>query len=283
MSDSDALFDFAEPEANGPGSDEAVASAKPWRILIVDDEQGVHDVTEFALSRVTFRDRPLQFFHAFSGAEALTKVREIDDLALIFLDVVMESDDAGLKTVQALREDLDERSVRIILRTGQPGLAPERKIIVDYDINDYKSKTELSTDKLFVATIGALRTYEDLRTIEDLKAMAFSTLAHETGLEQQILDAMPMAVLHTDSLLSITGFNAQVAKLLDLAPEKILGSSLHAFLGTDFTSRLANHRDGSLTDDLVIGSKTRVHVVATPFVLSDQSHGGFIVRLDHPQ
>jgi CheY-like chemotaxis protein len=282
MSDSDALFDFAEPEADGPEPDGA-ALVQPWNILIVDDEPGVHDVTEFALSRVTFRDRPLRFFHAFSGAEALAKVREIEDLALIFLDVVMESDDAGLRFVRTLREDLDQRSVRIILRTGQPGVAPERRVIVDYDINDYKSKTELSTDKLFVTTIGALRAYEDLRTIEELKSMAFSTLAHETGLEQQILDAMPMAVLHTDSLLSITGFNAQVTKLFGAAPEKVLGASLDQFLGIDFASRLAHHRDGSLTETLVMGLGTSVHLVATPFVLSDQAYGGHIIRLDLAQ
>ena len=275
MSDSDAPFDFAESEI-----DEPAPHGQPWNVLIVDDEPGVHDVTEFALNRVVFRGRPIQFYHAFSGAEAVSKVKEIADLALIFLDVVMESDDAGLKFVQILREDMDERAVRIILRTGQPGIAPERRVIVDYDINDYKSKTELSTDKLFVATIGALRAYEDLRTIEELKALAFSTLAHETSLEQQILDSLPMAMLHTDAFLSITGLNAAAAAWFGLPAEKILGTSLHGMIGGDFVSRIANHREGALTLDAILADDRPIRAIVSPFALSNGSRGGFIIRLD---
>jgi CheY-like chemotaxis protein len=273
----DELFDFAEPQRS---ADQALGS--PWQILIVDDEPGVHEVTEFALSRVSFRDRPLQFHHAYSGREAIEKFRRIDDLALIFLDVVMESDDAGLRVVRELREDMDARTVRIILRTGQPGVAPERKVIVDYDINDYKAKTELSADKLFVATIGALRAYDDLKTIEELKKLALSTLAHETGLEQQILDATPIAMMHTDQLFSITGLNAHAATLLGQAASVILGSPLYTLFDQSTATRIAqaNGPQEMRIDRARTADGRALNVVATAYHLADGKPGGVILRLE---
>lgn len=274
MTDDDLPFEFAETDAEA-----AEAAGRPWNILIVDDEQGIHDVTEFGLRRVTFHDRPIVFHHAYSGAEALDKVSTIPDLALIFMDVVMESEEAGLKAIQTLREDMDQRAVRIILRTGQPGMAPERQVILDYDINDYKAKTELTADKLFVATIAALRAYEDLRTIEDLKAMALTTLAHQTGLEQQVLDAVPLAMLHTDPLLAVTGLNAGAADALGLGAEAVLGRSLSALLGRDLASAIETHRGGDLKLVGRAPGGAAVPVIARSFLLADGTHGGFILRL----
>ncbi len=96
-------------------------------------------------------------------------MRTRDDIALVLLDVVMESEDAGLRVARAIREDLRNRHIRIILRTGQPGVAPERQVIESYDINDYKAKTELTRDKLFTAVLGTLRSYNDIMLIEQQK------------------------------------------------------------------------------------------------------------------
>jgi signal transduction histidine kinase len=74
----------------------------------------------------------------------------------------METDAAGLDLVEYIRNELRNETVRIILRTGQPGQAPERRVIVQYDINDYKAKTELTADKLFTSLTAALRSYQQL-------------------------------------------------------------------------------------------------------------------------
>jgi len=158
LEESDFLLDD-EPQ-------EAVSALPPWQILVVDDEPGIHHVTALALSGVTFKDRPLELISAYSGAEALQLLAAQPDIAVILLDVVMETDDAGLRCVREIRQALGNTHVRIILRTGQPGQAPERAVISDYDINDYKEKTELTRDKLYVAVIGTLRSYDDLMTIE---------------------------------------------------------------------------------------------------------------------
>ena len=85
------------------------------------------------------------------------------DVAAVLLDVIMETDVAGLDLVEYIRNELKNETVRIILRTGQPGQAPERRVIVDYDINDYKAKTELTADKLFTTLTAALRGFQQLQ------------------------------------------------------------------------------------------------------------------------
>lgn len=145
---------------------ESADLAPPWHVLVVDDDEEVHSVTRYALRKVRFRDRPLHLLSAHSSAEALSLLTERPDIALVLLDVVMETDDAGLRLVRAIRRELNNATIRIILRTGQPGQAPEERVIVDYDVNDYKAKTELTAQKLFTAVIAALRAYDDVMAIE---------------------------------------------------------------------------------------------------------------------
>ena len=145
---------------------ETVQRREPWKILIADDEREVHTITRMVLEDYVFEDRGLELLHAYSGRETKKIICETTDIAIILLDVVMETDDAGLNVVRYIREELSNNFVRIILRTGQPGKAPEREIITDLDINDYKEKTELTAQKLFTAVTSSLRAYRDLRIIE---------------------------------------------------------------------------------------------------------------------
>ena len=131
-----------------------MAFIRPWKILIVDDEPDVHSMTRLALRDMRYRDRPLELLSAYSAAEGYAMLAEHPDIAIVLLDVVMETDNAGLLLAGRIREELGNQLVRIVLRTGQPGQAPEEEVIVEYDINDYKSKTELTARKLFVMVIA---------------------------------------------------------------------------------------------------------------------------------
>jgi len=142
---------------------------EPWKVMIVDDEQEIHDVTQIALDGFIFHNKPISFISAYSGEEAKLLLKEHPDISVIFLDVVMEENDTGLQVVKYIRDTLHNYLVRIILRTGQPGEAPEEKTIINYDINDYKHKAELTRRKLFVTTIAGLRAYYDLMLIEITK------------------------------------------------------------------------------------------------------------------
>ncbi len=141
--------------------------AAPWQILIVDDDRDVHITTEFALGSETFGGRSLKFQHAFSAIEAEKILAQANEIAVILLDVVMESDDAGLRLVKIIRDQLGLSIPRIILRTGHPGYAPERDVIRDYDIDDYRTKSELSRARLFTSVATALRAYERLRQLQE--------------------------------------------------------------------------------------------------------------------
>jgi diguanylate cyclase len=139
-----------------------------WRLLIVDDEPDVHRATTFALNGLSIFGRTLEFLHAYSAEQAIAILREERDIAVVLLDVVMEREDAGLALVKVIRRDLNLNDVRIILRTGQPGYAPEIETIHAFDINDYKTKSELTRAKLYATITSALRTYEQIRALDDL-------------------------------------------------------------------------------------------------------------------
>ena len=140
-----------------------------WKILIVDDEQDIHTVTRMALRRLVFEERTIEFVSAYSAAEAKEILHIHSNVAVILLDVVMEDDTAGLSLVSYIRRELNNSMVRIIIRTGDPGQSLEEHVIMDYDINDYREKTELTTQRLRTAVVTALRSFRDLSTIDALK------------------------------------------------------------------------------------------------------------------
>jgi CheY-like chemotaxis protein len=140
-----------------------------WKVLIVDDEQSVHSITNTVLNGITFDNKKLEFISAYSGTQAREIMESNPDIALILLDVVMENDNAGLEFVDFVRNELSNKFVRIVLRTGQPGYAPEKEVIDQYDINDYKEKTELTAQKLYTTVITSLRNYKDLKELESEK------------------------------------------------------------------------------------------------------------------
>jgi signal transduction histidine kinase/CheY-like chemotaxis protein len=152
-----------------PGDEPRREDARRWKVAVIDDEPAVHDGTRFALADYKLNGQGLEILSAYSAAEGRDLMRKHPDVAVVLLDVIMESDAAGLDLVQFIRNELKNETVRIILRTGQPGQAPERRVIVDYDINDYKAKTELTADKLFTSLTAALRSHEQLQRMVETR------------------------------------------------------------------------------------------------------------------
>jgi PAS domain S-box-containing protein len=178
----------------------------PWAILIVDDDVDVHVVTKFSLRNVTYKGRPLTFLHAYSGKEGLNTLRTTPDIALVLLDVVMETENAGLTLARQIRGELDNQVVRVVLRTGQSGQAMEQSVIVDYDINDYRTKSDLTTQKLFTTVISSLRAYDSL----------LSAAASQQALKnaQSKIRELRFA-LDQHTLLSVTGKDGRIMYVND--------------------------------------------------------------------
>lgn len=245
---------FLDDEDASTAGSPAADDQPPWRILIVDDDVDVHVVTKFALSNTHFQGRRLSFFHAYSAREAMEKLRDTPDIALILLDVMMETTDAGLRFARQIRDELHNSLVRIVLRTGQPGQTLEHSIIVDYDINDFWSKADLTTRKLFTTVIAALRAYSTLSANARERDSALAQLARA----QQVLAAVDRhaLVLTLDRQGRIVDANPYFCRVVGIANDQLRGRDLHAVYPEAFPEPLASEiiaalsRDGSWAGEL---------------------------------
>ena len=149
--------------------DAPAQTARPWKVLIVDDEEDIHAVTRLIFKKLAFEGRSVVTLSGHSGGDALRLLREHPDAAVLFLDVVMETETAGLDMVKRIREELGNRFVRIVLRTGQPGQLPPLEVINRYDINDYREKSSMTEPDLVMALFLALRTFRDIMALETMR------------------------------------------------------------------------------------------------------------------
>lgn len=212
--DKDMLVFLAdEPD---PAAEQEETAAAVWRVLLVDDEPDVHTATKVALRNLDIEGRRLEFRHAYSDAEARKVLQQEAPFAVAVIDVVMESDTAGLDLVRYIREELADAQVRLILRTGQPGYAPEISTIQNYDINDYRTKSELTQSRLFTSLTMAVRSYSQLCQLE----------AGRVGLEQ-ILDATRELSRPSGLQQFATGLLTQLCALLRIDCDGLLCAALH--------------------------------------------------------
>jgi len=171
---------------------------KEWEILLVDDDPDVLAVSKLAMRSFTVYGIPLKIHTCTSKAEAIellnTKQELMPTLAVAFIDVVMETDTAGLELCEYIREVLKNRIVQLYVRTGQPGVAPERTVIDRYDINGYFSKVETTENKLYSLTKSGVRQYYWTVTATSYLALTrflgttVGSRAALAGLIQQVLD-----------------------------------------------------------------------------------------------
>jgi response regulator RpfG family c-di-GMP phosphodiesterase len=210
------LLLFAEEEGI-----ELIEPSEMWKIIIVDDDIEIHHVTRMVMDGFEFDGKGLAFISAYTAREARNLLSEHKDIAFILLDVVMEEDDSGLQLVKFVRNELKNKSVRIALRTGQPGQAPEREVILEYDINDYKEKTDITSQKLFTMFVSALRAYRDITVIEKNKI----------GLEEIIKSSASLFELQSLGKFS-SGVLTQLTSILNLHDNAVHVSSVSGLAAT---------------------------------------------------
>ncbi|SFI32548.1 Response regulator c-di-GMP phosphodiesterase, RpfG family, contains REC and HD-GYP domains [Tindallia magadiensis] len=184
-----------------------------YKIMVADDDPEVHQITRMMLADFTFEGKGLEFINTYSGQETIEVLQKNPDTAILFLDVVMESNASGLEVVDYLRKELNNQMTRIILRTGQPGEAPEEEVIRQYDINDYRLKTEMTMKRLYTSTYAALRSYRDLSQIDQ----------HRKGLEKiirassQLFEHQSLNEFLTSILDNLASFNQDENDMLFLS------------------------------------------------------------------
>ena len=169
-----------------------------WNVLIVDDEEDVHGVTTLALKRKNWRGRPLALTSARSGREArdILQSSSAPQFHCALVDVVMETNDAGLVLCDFIRSNMP-RTMRIVLRTGQPGAAPPEKVLNDYDIDYYLAKTEVTEERLFHVLRACFRSSLD---ISALLAVSVQQHAFTTALQSATTTRDVLVGIMRDSL-----------------------------------------------------------------------------------
>jgi len=206
MSDDDDLIRVIDD--SGVAADQPSAA---WKVAIIDDDPAVHEGTRFALYDYNINGQGIEILSAYSAEEGRELMRAHPDIAVVLLDVVMETDDAGLMLVDHIRAQLRNETVRIILRTGQPGQAPERDVVAGYDIDDYKTKSELTSQKLYTLVHASLRSYRHIRALErNLKALRRIIAAASSLHRAESMSAFASGVLE------------QLVAMLDLSPAAAL-------------------------------------------------------------
>jgi len=235
LADDDRL-DFLDEE---PALAHAVQPAvrAPWRILIVDDDEDVHQATVFALRDAKILGCGLEFLHAYNSVSALELLRRTSNIAVILLDVVMETEDAGLAMIGKIRGELAMSSTRIILRTGQPGYAPDIDAITRYDINDYKTKAELNRSRLFTALTAAIRSYDQITRLD----------ASRRGLEL-IVDSANQFIAEQGLPTFATRVIEQTAALLHVPVAGVIATRRNPFPDDEYVILAAAGRRRSLLE-----------------------------------
>ncbi len=134
-------------------------------VLLVDDDPDVLAVSKLAMRNFEVFGLPITTYAAASKAEAIELLQSRfalraqvgAKLNVAFVDVVMETDTAGLELCDYIRNEMGNKFTQLYVRTGQPGIAPERSVIDKYDINGYFSKAEATEDKLYTLVKSGVR------------------------------------------------------------------------------------------------------------------------------
>ncbi|NBV06534.1 MAG: response regulator [Proteobacteria bacterium] len=153
-----------------------------WKVFIVDDEELIHDNLEMNLRDIEYENKKIKFLHSFSASEARNIIKNDREITVIILDVMMEEDSAGLDFVRFVRDEIKNDNVRILLHTGQPGIAPKKEVASQYMIDAYLDKNVTDNDDSYAAVRVALRSYKERLELKN------SSVKTDTDLMKEIAD-----------------------------------------------------------------------------------------------
>ncbi len=209
----------------------------PWKVLVVDDDRSVRTVSELALKGLTVDNRPVRLLLASTAAEARGILLEQEDISVALIDVIMESTQAGLELVEWIRESLGNWSIRLVIRTGEPGNAPESRVMADYELHDYLSKSETTARRLISCVTGGIRAWRDQQTIRQQR----TGLRHVLGAVDELFGAQERREL-------LRGVLTQASALLE--PQATTGWCVDAVRGERVQLKLVVSRPVGFEPDL---------------------------------
>lgn len=214
---------------------------KVFKVLIVDDEQSIHDITNITINSMDFIAFDVEILNALSAKEAKEIFTKHNDIAVALIDVVMETPEAGLELVDYIRHDLNNQDIRLIVRTGQANEFLQMEVVKKYDINDFKEKTELSVERLFTTIRTSIKQYEQIIELEHKYQDTYRQLTTNqlTQLPNRLklIEDFSSKVGQTLILIDIIGFSIiNETNGFDVGDNILqeLGVFLHSMYGADF-------------------------------------------------
>jgi CheY-like chemotaxis protein len=239
---------------------------KEWNVLLVDDEPDVLTVTKLALRDMKVYDLPLRIHLASSKAEAVellnTKLAAAGvpgaTVAVALIDVVMETDHAGLDLCKQIRGEMKNWASQLYIRTGQPGIAPERKVIDEYDISGYISKVDATEQKLYTLIKSGVRQWYSIFYSKLLSDIAHAaTIASES--KEQMLSALRLSGAGFENPDLITGIIFDQSDVLSYsAPQTVFSLRDEMAQTPPVMTTAEGHKV------FAQGPKVMIHVVETP-------------------
>ena len=172
----------------------AETASQPWKILIAGGNAELHERARRALTGCDFFGRPPQLFSARSGPETLELILRHPDTALLIADTWMEHERAGLDAVEAIRGNLRQHRMRIVLCTEAGAPAPAHEFIVRHDVHDYTGRAELTDQKLVTLARSALGHFHQLAVLERTRADLREVLDANDKVHAELVSAMADAV-----------------------------------------------------------------------------------------
>lgn len=225
-----------------------IISEQKYLILVVDDEPDMHALSRLSLKKLTFRGQGVELAYASSGQEAVSFMRLHPETAVILLDVVMETSSAGLDACQTIRQEIGNQFVRILLRTGQPGAAPEKKVIDDYDIDGYLAKAELTSNRLYTTVRTALKAYSELLDLQRHREV-FNTI-YQSLTSLHVLDSLEASLQQiVETAIVITAAPLAVLSLETFSSTGAVHQSL-VYTGTDSDTHVLTSQAQSIVSQV---------------------------------
>lgn len=155
-----------------------------WNILIVDEDESTHLRIKENTKDLKFEDMDIIYYSAYTIKEAVSILKEEDEMALVLIDVNIGGKDLGLKLVSYIREGLDLLDIRIVIMLEDEHFNFKEDLILEYDINGYGKKSEFFYHKIKTLIVSALRSYRDIRRIRNNKDTMNNVVSSITDLHK---------------------------------------------------------------------------------------------------
>ena len=242
---------------------------KLCKILSVEDDTTYQGALLLTLKALNYGDRKIEFLTANSAQAASAVIAQHPDIALVLLDVVMETDDAGLRLVKSIRDGLGNQLVRIVLLTGQPGMMPLGDLMINYDIDDYWNKSDLTHEHLQSVVLGNIRTWEHMTSMQQAR-QGLQMLIESS---QRISNKLDLKA-YTQSILEelCRAFNLDIGGIVCIAHENAqVSESALVFAAAGAYKNWANQYLGSIDSEPEINRlvgqcmSAHCHVLDSPF------------------